>query len=101
MTMSAPFRSLRRIQTAKHPSDQQPGGHRPGGTPAVQAGQEAYFICLSAYGEAQMDKLRAAVCRGIEEHLSILTQGEQKELLFSLETVWKMICKLEKEGNPK
>ena len=46
-----------------------------------------------------MDKLRAAVCRGIEEHLSILTQGEQKELLFSLETVWKMICKLEKEGN--
>lgn len=48
-----------------------------------------------------MDKLRAAVCRGIEEHLSILTQGEQKELLFSLETVWKMICKLEKEGNPK
>ena len=47
------------------------------------------FICLSAYG------------RGIEEHLSILTQGEQKELLFSLETVWKMICKLEKEGNPK
>ena len=59
------------------------------------------FICLSAYGEAQMDKLRAVVCRGIEEHLSILTQGEQKELLFSLETVWKMICKLEKEGNPK
>lgn len=59
------------------------------------------FICLSAYGEAQMDKLRAAVCRGIEEHLSILTQGEQKELLFSLETVWKMICKLKKEGNPK
>ena len=59
------------------------------------------FICLSAYGEAQMDKLRTAVCRGIEDHLSILTQGEQKELLFSLETVWKMICKLEKEGNPK
>ena len=48
------------------------------------------FICLSAYGEAQMDKLRAAVCRGIEDHLSILTQGEQKELLFSLETVWKI-----------
>ena len=41
-----PFRSLRRIQTAKHPSDQQPGGHRPGGTRAVQAGQEAYFHLL-------------------------------------------------------
>ena len=45
MTMSA-LSSLRRIQTAKHPSDQQPGGHRPGGTPAVQAGQEAYFHLL-------------------------------------------------------
>ena len=40
------FYALMALKRAKHPSDQQPGGHRPGGTPAVQAGQEAYFHLL-------------------------------------------------------
>lgn len=59
------------------------------------------FIGLSAFGEAQMDKLRMAVCQGIEERLSSLTQREQKDMLLSLETVWNIMGKLEKEGNPK
>ena len=59
------------------------------------------FICLSAYGKSRMDKLRMVVCRGIEERLSVLTQDEQEDMLLSLETVWKMTRKLEKEGNPK
>ena len=59
------------------------------------------FICLSPYGEEQMDKLRLIICRAIEDRLHILSSQEQEDMLFSLETVWKMICKLEKEGNPR
>ncbi len=47
------------------------------------------FICLSAYGEAQMDKLRAAVCRGIEEHLPFSPRENRRSCCFP----WKLFGK--------
>ena len=58
------------------------------------------FICLSAYGEAQMDKLRAAVCWELKSISPFSPRRTEGAAVF-LETVWKMICKLGKEGNPK
>lgn len=58
------------------------------------------FICLSTYGEEQLGKLRDTTCLAIQERLGVLSPQEQETMLLSLETVWKIVNKLQKEGNP-
>lgn len=58
------------------------------------------FICLSPYGEELLERLRLTACRAIEERLGVLNSSEQESMLLSLETIWKLMDKLQKEGNP-
>ena len=47
-----------------------------------------------------MERLRLTACRAIEERLGVLNSSEQESMLLSLETIWKLMDKLQKEGNP-
>ena len=58
------------------------------------------FICLSPYGEELLETLRLTACRAMEDRLDVLSPPEQESMLLSLETIGKLVNKLQKEGNP-
>ena len=58
------------------------------------------FICLSPFGKELLEKLRFTTCQAIEERLGVLSPPEQESMLLSLETIWKLVNKLQKKGDP-